>query len=66
MRKPNSYAGPIPANQRVVYFSPITMPPSRPQAIEITVKGDCGIIHQSFEQWQACKVCEWHIKRRLD
>lgn len=33
--------------------------------IILTVRGDCGKIHSSFEEWQKCQVCESVLVRRL-
>lgn len=32
----------------------------------ITVKGDCGRIHPSFEDWQACSVCDAILRSRVN
>jgi hypothetical protein len=28
-----------------------------PMTLSITVKGDCGKVHSSFEDWQSCEAC---------
>jgi hypothetical protein len=33
--------------------------------VRISVRGDCGVIHPSFEDWQACKSCERSLARAL-
>lgn len=33
--------------------------------IELTVKGDCGTIHLSLEQWKCCPACEQSLHRAL-
>ena len=33
------------------------------ELVSITVRGDCGIIHPTFEDWQRCHVCDAIIKR---
>ena len=30
-----------------------------------SVRGDCGAIHSSFEEWQKCQICERIILSRL-
>ncbi len=31
----------------------------------ISVRGDCGIVHPSFEDWMTCKACERSLARAL-
>jgi len=33
--------------------------------VRITVSGDCGRIHASFEDWQRCQVCERVLQNNL-
>ncbi len=32
---------------------------------KVTVIGDCGKVHASFEEWQQCKLCEAIIARNI-
>ena len=32
---------------------------------KVTVTGDCGKTHASFDEWQQCQVCETIIKSRV-
>lgn len=33
--------------------------------VTITVRGDCGIVHPSVEDWQRCRVCDAIIQRNI-
>lgn len=33
--------------------------------VKITVMGDCGIVHPTFEDWQQCQVCERFLQQAL-
>lgn len=41
----------------------VTVPSDLP--MKVTVIGDCGFIHQSFHEWQACPWCEVLLRRAL-
>ena len=49
------------------------LPTSAPDSVNVTpdmvvrctVRGDCGIVHPSFEEWQKCRTCERILWQRL-